>query len=64
MKVYELQAILECHDATADVVIFTKHDRSYFNFKVEKHLGSPITEGQPLIALEVTDEVGLRVVAV
>jgi hypothetical protein len=64
MKVYELQAILDCHDATADVVIFTKHDRAYFNFKVEKHLGSAITEGHPLVALEVTDEGGLRVVAV
>jgi hypothetical protein len=64
MKVYELQAILDCHDPTADVVIATKHDRAYFNFNVKKHLGSPITDGHPLVALEMTDEVGLTVVAV
>ena len=64
MKVYELQAILDCHDPTADVAIATKHGRAYFNFKVEKHLGSAITDGYPIVALEVTDEVGLTVVAV
>jgi hypothetical protein len=64
MKVCELQAILDRHDPTADIVIATTHDRAYFNFKVEKHVGSAITEGHPLVALEVTDEVGLTVVPV
>jgi hypothetical protein len=57
MKVYELQALLDCHDPTADVVIATKPGRAYFHFKVEKHLGSAITKGQPLVVLEVTDPV-------
>jgi hypothetical protein len=64
MKVYELQALLDCHDSTADVVIATKSKEAYFHFKVEKHLGSTITKGQPLVLLEVTDEVGLTVVPV
>jgi hypothetical protein len=64
MKIYELKALLDQHDPTADVVIATKHDRAYFHFKVEKHLGSAITRGQPLVALEVTDEVGLTVIPV
>jgi hypothetical protein len=64
MKVHELQAILVRHDPTADVVISTKHNGAYFHFKVEEHLGSAITKGQPLIALEVTDEVGLTVATV
>jgi hypothetical protein len=64
MKVYELQALLDCHDPTADVVISTKHNRAYFDFKVEEHLGSAITKGQPLVALEMTDEIGLTVVTV
>jgi hypothetical protein len=64
MKVYELQAILDCHDPTADVVIATTHDTAYFHFKVEKRVGTALTEGHPLVALEVTDEVGLTVVPV
>jgi hypothetical protein len=64
MKVYELQTILNCHDPTADVVIATMHDRAYFNFKVEKRVGTALTEGHPLVVLEVTDEVGLTVVPV
>jgi hypothetical protein len=64
MKVHELKAILDRHDPTADVVISTKHNRAYFHFRVEEHVGSAITEGQPLVALELTDEVGLTVVPV
>jgi hypothetical protein len=63
MKVHELQAILDRHDPTADVLI-ASHDRSYFHFRVEEHVGSAITEGQPLVVLELTDEVGLTVVPV
>jgi hypothetical protein len=64
MKVHELQTILDEHDPTADVVIATTHDRAYFHFKVEKHLGTAITEGHPLVAFEVTDEVGVTVATV
>ena len=64
MKIYELQAMLDCHDPTADVVIATKYDGAYFHFKVEKHLGTAITNGHPLVALEVTDEVGPTVASV
>ena len=56
--------MLDCHDPTADVVIATKHDGAYFHFKVEKHLGTAITKGHPLVALEVTDEVGPTVATV
>jgi hypothetical protein len=64
MKVHELQAILDRHDPTADVVICTKHNKAYFHFRVEERVGSAITEGQPLVALELTEEVGLTVIPV
>jgi hypothetical protein len=64
MEVLELQAILDRHDQTADVLISTKHNRAYFHFRVEEHVGSAITKGQPLVALELTDEVGVTVLPV
>jgi hypothetical protein len=63
MKVHELQTILDRHDPTADVLI-TTHNRAYFHFRVEENVGSAITKGQPLIALEMTDEAGVTVLPV
>jgi hypothetical protein len=45
MKIHELQAILDRHAPTADVVISTKHNRAYFHFRVEEHVRSAITKG-------------------
>jgi hypothetical protein len=64
MTIHELQAILDRHDPTADVVISTKHNRACFYFRVEERVGSAITKGQPLVPLKMTDEVGLTVVSV
>jgi hypothetical protein len=49
MKVHELQAILNGHDPTADVVISTKHNRACFHFRVEERVGPPSQEDNLLL---------------
>jgi hypothetical protein len=50
MKVYELQAILDCYDPTADVVIATTHDRRTFILK-SKNVWGLLSQKDTLLSL-------------
>lgn len=57
MKVHELISMLEKHDPSGDVLIYTTHNGSYLRFEIKVQDGiSAQKDGTDIIALELQEK--------